>query len=70
MMLDLDACSTECGSLLFFKNGKRHGPGYPPGSITVPCRIAILLFFGDEKCQQGGRLLHETKDLSIQQVPS
>jgi hypothetical protein len=36
MLLDLDD-----GSLLFFKNGEPHGPGYPAGSVTGPVVFAL-----------------------------
>jgi hypothetical protein len=29
------------GSLLFFKNGVQHGPGYPAGSVTGPVAAAV-----------------------------
>jgi hypothetical protein len=29
------------GSLLFFKNGVQHGPGYPAGSVTGPVVGAV-----------------------------
>jgi hypothetical protein len=29
------------GSLLFFKNGVEHGPGYPAGSVTGPVVAAL-----------------------------
>jgi hypothetical protein len=38
VLLDLDD-----GSLLFFKNGVQHGPGYPPGSVTAPVVHAIQM---------------------------
>ena len=31
VLVDLDV-----GSLLFFKNGVQHGPGYPAGSVAGP----------------------------------
>jgi hypothetical protein len=31
------------GSLLFFKNGVQHGPGYPAGSVTGPVVAAVEL---------------------------
>jgi hypothetical protein len=40
MLLDLDA-----GSLLFFKNGARHGGGYLPGEVTGPVVAAAQLYF-------------------------
>ena len=36
VLLDLDE-----GSLLFFKNGIQHGPGYPAGSLTAPMAPAV-----------------------------
>jgi hypothetical protein len=33
------------GSLLFFKNGVQHGPGYPAGSVTGPVVAAVELGF-------------------------
>jgi hypothetical protein len=38
VLLDLDD-----GSLRFFRNGCRHGPGYPPGSVTGPVVHALQL---------------------------
>jgi hypothetical protein len=38
VLLDLDN-----GSLLFFKNGVQHGPGFPAGSLTGPVVAAVLL---------------------------
>jgi hypothetical protein len=43
VLLDLDE-----GSLLFFKNGVQHGPGYPAGSITGPVVAAVELGIEDE----------------------
>jgi hypothetical protein len=39
VLLDLDS-----GSLLFFKNGVQHGPGYPPGSVTGPVVHALEFY--------------------------
>jgi hypothetical protein len=36
VLLDLSS-----GSLLFFKNGVQHGPGYPAGSVTGPVVAAV-----------------------------
>lgn len=36
VLLDLDE-----GSILFFKNGVQHGPGYPSGSVTGPVALAV-----------------------------
>jgi hypothetical protein len=33
------------GSLLFFKNGVKHGPGYPPGSVTGPVVAAVQMCY-------------------------
>jgi hypothetical protein len=38
VLLDLNS-----GSLLFFKNGVQHGPGYPAGSVTGPVVAAAEL---------------------------
>jgi hypothetical protein len=43
VLLDLNA-----GSLLFFKNGLQHGPGYPAGSITAPEVPAVSLYSKEE----------------------
>jgi hypothetical protein len=40
VLIDLDN-----GSLLFFKNGVAHGPGYPAGSVTGPVVHAVQTFF-------------------------
>jgi hypothetical protein len=42
MLLDLDN-----GSLRFFKNGVRHGPGYPAGSVTGPAVHAVQMLWKD-----------------------
>jgi hypothetical protein len=39
------------GSLLFFKNGVQHGPGYPAGSVTGPVVAAVELSFEDQAVQ-------------------
>jgi hypothetical protein len=36
------------GSLLFFKNGVQHGPGYPAGSVTGPVVAAVEMGFPDD----------------------
>jgi hypothetical protein len=38
MLVDLDR-----GSLLFFKNGEQHGPGYGAGSVTGPVVLALQM---------------------------
>ena len=38
ILLDLDE-----GSLLFFKNGVQHGPGYPPDSVTGPVALGVQM---------------------------
>jgi hypothetical protein len=37
------------GSLLFFKNGVQHGPGYPAGSVTGPVVAAVEMGAKDHK---------------------
>lgn len=32
------------GSLLFFKDGMQHGPGYPVGSVKGPVALAVRMF--------------------------
>jgi hypothetical protein len=39
LLLDLDN-----HSLLFFKNGEKHGPGYSAGSVTGPVVLAMQMF--------------------------
>ena len=39
LLLDLDN-----HSLLFFKNGEKHGPGYGAGSVTGPVVLAMQMF--------------------------
>jgi hypothetical protein len=39
VLLDLNK-----GSLLFFKNGVQHGPGYAPGSVTGPVVAAVEIY--------------------------
>jgi hypothetical protein len=46
VLLDLNS-----GSLLFFKNGVQHGPGYPAGSVTGPVVAAVELSFQDQSVQ-------------------
>ena len=59
VLLDLDD-----GSLLFFKNGAKHGPGFPAGSVTGPVAAAVQMCYtgegGDER-QHAVRLLSEAK---------
>jgi hypothetical protein len=43
VLLDLNK-----GSLLFFKNGVQHGPGYPAGSVTGPVVAAVALYYEDQ----------------------
>jgi hypothetical protein len=52
MLIDLDA-----GSLQFFKNGVKHGPGWGAGLVTGPVVLAMqIYYFG-----QSGRVLTEAK---------
>jgi hypothetical protein len=39
------------GSLLFFKNGVQHGPGYPAGSVTGPVVGAVELCWSNQAGQ-------------------
>ena len=39
ILLDLDD-----GSLRFFKNGVKHGPGYPAGSVTGPVALGAQMY--------------------------
>jgi hypothetical protein len=39
VLLDLDA-----GSVLFFKNGAKHGPGWAAGSVTGPVVLAVQMY--------------------------
>jgi hypothetical protein len=39
------------GSLLFFKNGVQHGPGYPAGSVTGPVVAALELCSGRQSAR-------------------
>jgi hypothetical protein len=39
VLLDLDG-----GSLLFFRNGVQHGPGYPAGSVAGPVARSANMF--------------------------
>jgi hypothetical protein len=50
LLLDLDD-----GSLLFFKNGVQHGPGYPAGTVTGP--VVHALQFYESSSAVGARLL-------------
>jgi hypothetical protein len=36
------------GSLLFFKNGVQHGPGYAAGSVTGPVVAAVEFAYKDQ----------------------
>jgi hypothetical protein len=50
MLIDLDE-----GSLQFFKNGLKHGPGWGAGSVTGPVVLAMqMCYFG-----QSGSVLAE-----------
>ena len=57
-LLDLDD-----GSLLFFKNGAKHGPGYPAGSATGPVAPAVQMYSNDEGDYEGNaaRLLPDAE---------
>jgi hypothetical protein len=48
LLLDLDNYS-----LLFFKNGEKHGPGYGAGSVTGPVVLAMQMYYKD----QSGRVV-------------
>jgi hypothetical protein len=43
MLLNLDN-----GSLLFFKNGVVHGPGYAAGSVTGPVVAAVQMYYKNQ----------------------
>jgi hypothetical protein len=43
VLLDLNK-----GSLLFFKNGVQHGPGYAAGSVTGPVMAAVEISYEDQ----------------------
>jgi hypothetical protein len=58
VLLDLDE-----GSLHFFKNGVRHGPGYPAGSVTGPVVCAVQLYARDSSV----RLLPQDADHALLQ---
>ena len=51
VLLDLDV-----GSLEYFRNGEKHGPGFPPGSVSGPVVHAIQMKF----------MVHEDKSTSPQ----
>jgi hypothetical protein len=51
MLIDLDE-----GSLQFFKNGVKHGPGWVAGSVTGPVVLAMQLY---NYVGQSGRVLAE-----------
>jgi hypothetical protein len=44
LLVDLDQ-----GSLLFFKNGKKHGPGYGAGLVSGPVVLAMQMFHKDQR---------------------
>jgi SPRY domain-containing SOCS box protein 3 len=46
MLVDLDK-----GSLLFFKNGEQHGPGYGAGSVTEPVVLAVEMVYSASSCK-------------------
>jgi hypothetical protein len=48
MLLDLNN-----GSLCFFKNGEKHGEGYPAGTVTGPVVAAVRM----SSCGSSVRLL-------------
>ena len=43
----------DAGSVLFFKNGAKHGPGYPAGSVTGPVAAAVQMYYANEGDVQG-----------------
>ena len=58
MLLDLSE-----GYLLFFKNGVKHGPGFPAGSVFGPVNHAMQL--GYDFRDMGGELLFDAAGRSI-----
>jgi hypothetical protein len=46
MLVDLDK-----GSLLYFKNGELHGPGYDAGSVTGPVVLAVRIYSTSSSCK-------------------
>ena len=52
VLLDLDE-----GSVLFFRNGHVHGPGYPAGSVTGPVVHALQVFETPDGRSGSARLL-------------
>jgi hypothetical protein len=58
MLLDLDQ-----GYLLFFKNGVKHGAGYPAGSIVGP--VAHAMQMGYDFRDMGGHLLFDAEGRSL-----
>jgi hypothetical protein len=58
MLLDLNE-----GYLLFFKNGVKHGPGYPAGSVFGP--VAHAMQMGYDFRDMGGKLLFDAEGRSL-----
>jgi hypothetical protein len=46
VLLDLDA-----GSVLFFKNGAKHGPGWAAGSVTGPVVLAVQMYYTGQSAE-------------------
>jgi hypothetical protein len=44
------------GSLLFFKNGVQHGPGYPAGSVTGTVMAAVELGYENDAARLYGNV--------------
>ena len=44
-------CLMADGSILFGRNGAKHGPGYPPGSVKAGTRVvpAVQLYFKGQR---------------------
>jgi hypothetical protein len=39
------------GSLVFYKNGVKHGPGYLPGSVTGPVVVAVQMMYKGQQAK-------------------
>jgi hypothetical protein len=53
ILLDLGA-----GSMQFFKNGSKHGPGFPPNSIDSPVVPALLMYSEGDSVKLLSNALH------------
>lgn len=51
----------EDGSLLFFKNGVKHGCGFPAGDVKGPVTVGVQMFCADEGHPSAVRIVQHPK---------